>query len=114
MANGKKTGGRQKGAKNKHTFNAEELARDLDCDPLEVLLFIAKGDWAALGYEAECYFLEKPDGAVKAGYTVSPEMRLKAAQEACKYLYSQKRSVELSNPDGTGFKIVVEDYSNKK
>jgi hypothetical protein len=114
MAIGKKTGGRQKGTKNKHSFNAEELANEMGCDPLRILLSIALGDWKALGYDNEVYFSENAQGATKMGYTITPEMRLKAAQEACKYLYSQKKSVEVSTVDGSGIQVVVHDYTQKK
>lgn len=76
---------------------------------------MAKGDWKALGYDAECYFTEKPDGAVKMGYVVTPEMRLHGAKEACRYLYPIRKQVEVSNPEGSeGFKVVLEDYTGKK
>jgi hypothetical protein len=96
MAKGKKTGGRSKGTKNKHTFQAEEVANRLDIDPLAILLYAANGDWKALGYEAECYFSENPEGQVKMGYVISPETRINAAKEACKYLYTQNKTVQHS------------------
>jgi hypothetical protein len=79
------------------------------------LLRFTAGDWKGLGYENECYFVEKPDGATKMGYTITPEMRLKAASEACQYLIPKKKAVELSaNSDSGVFKMVIEDYTSKK
>lgn len=107
-----KTGGRQKGSLNKRTLQVEELAARFKLDPFEILLMIACADWKALGYENECYFKEGPAGEIKMGYVISPEMRLHAAKEAAKYLYSQKQSVALSTGD-SGIKIIIEDYSKK-
>lgn len=92
--------GRKKGAKNRKTVLVESTAARLGVDPFEILCLFAKGDWKKLGYL-------NPDA-------ITPHARLEAASDACKYLYSQKRSVELSNPDGEGFKIIVEDFSTKK
>lgn len=107
-------GGRQKGTKNKSRTAVEETAARLKVNPFEVLCLFAKGDWKALGYEAECYFAEKPDGAVKMGYVISPEMRVTAAKEASKYLYPQKKALEVSTDETKGFKVILEDYTGKK
>lgn len=92
----KKAGGRAKGTKNRDKQTLQELTDKLGVDPFQVLLLFAKGDWKALKYEAECYFSEKPDGAVKMGYVISPELRQKSAADACKYLYPQLKAVEHS------------------
>lgn len=84
----------RKGIPNKRTVALAIRAKELGVDPFEILLLFAKGDWKALGYEAECYFSEKPDGAVKMGYVISPEMRVVAAKEAAKYLYPHRKSIE--------------------
>lgn len=106
-------GGRPKGAINKKTAQLEDVAKRLKCDPFEILCHFANGDYKALGYEAECFFSEKPDGAVKMGYVISPDLRVHAAKEAIKYLHAQKKAVELSANPESGFKITVIDYSKK-
>lgn len=108
----KRYGGRQKGTPNKESLPLEQKAKDLGVDPFDILLKFAAGNWKDLGYENECYFMEKPDGAVKMGYTITPEMRLKAASEACQYLLPKKKAVELSTAE-TGIRIIVEDYTNE-
>lgn len=110
MAKGIKTGGRQKGTVNKSNEIVEDIAREMGFNPFKVLMLFAAGDWKSLGYDAECYFSEKADGAVKMGYVISPETRMKAASDATKYLYSQKKAIEVST-SGEGFKIIVEDYT---
>lgn len=105
----KKYGGRKKGTPNKDSLKVEEIAQQMGCDPFKILCSFAMGDWKALGYDAEMYFVEKSDGAVSGHYVVTSEMRLKAAQEACKYLFSQKKAVEHSTSE-SGFKVIIEDY----
>ena len=88
---------RTKGAKNKHSFNAELLAQKFDLQPLEILLMIAHGQWEELGC-ATSYDISLPD-------------RLRAAEKACAYLYSQKQAVQVAGE--LGLKIIVEDYTKK-
>jgi len=108
-----KTGGRQKGAKNKDPLALEERARNRGVDVFEIALDFASANYKALGYENECYFTEKPDGAVKMGYVISPEMRLKAVETLMKYIYPQKKALEVSNPEGQVFEVRVLDFSSK-
>lgn len=109
-----KSGGRKKGTPNAKTFNAKAIAEELGVDPFRLLLLFASGDFKSLGYEAELYHAEKPDGTVTMGYVITPELRAKCASEATKYLYPQRKAVELSNgAEGDGFAIVIKDYSKK-
>lgn len=106
--------GRKKGTLNKSSWDARAIAEELGINPMEFLLKFAAGDWKGLGYDNECFFVEKPDGAVKMGFVVTPDLRVKASAEAAKYLFPTKKAIEVSNsPDGDGFKIIVEDYSSK-
>lgn len=102
-------GGRPKGSKNFKSFNAEVLATRLGVDPVEILLRMAAGDWKGLGYDNELYFKETESGAIKAGYTITPQMRLDAAAQAARYLYSTKQAVEVSTSK-EGFLVTFKDY----
>ena len=106
-------GGRPKGSKNIKSFDAELLATRLGVDVLEILLRMAAGDWEGLGYENSVYHSEKADGSTKLGYVITPQMRLDAASQACKYFYSTKQSVQVSTAD-TGFRIEVVNYEDLK
>lgn len=106
--------GRLKGVRNKDNQLVEVTAKRLGVNIFEILCLFAMGDWKALGYESEVYFAEKADGATKMGYVISPEMRLKAAESAAKYLYSQQKALDVTSSDGSsGITIVVEDYTQK-
>lgn len=108
-----KTGGREKGTPNKDSLNLEERAKERGVDVFNVALDFASGNWKALGYDNECYVMENPSGATKIGYTITPEMRLKAIEFLMKYIYTQKKAVELSS-DAKGFEIVIKDYGSRK
>lgn len=89
---------RTKGSINKKLENLADTAERIGVDIFEVLCLFAKGDHKALG-------LKDP---------LTPDTRLHAVKEAAKYLYSQRRAVELSNSEDTGFKVIIEDYQGKK
>lgn len=110
----KKIGGRAKGGLNKKTLLAEDIAAKLNIDPLEVLLLFVKADWKKLGYKSASEICYSPQGIEFEKLTISPEMRLQAAKEAAKYLYSQKKSVELSADADKGFRITIEDYTGEE
>lgn len=98
--------GRPLGSPNKRTLELQDIAERLDFNPIEMLILFAKGDWAALGYENECYFKETPVGEVKLNYVISPEMRLAALKEVSPYLYAKlKEQVEEEPRDVRGLSI---------
>lgn len=108
--------GRKKGSVNKKTHEARELADRLGVDPLEILFHFASRNWKALGYSSEYQTKVLKDGGTLEVERITPEMRLNAAKEAVRYVYPQTKAVELSSgeSEGTGFKIVLEDYTSKK
>jgi hypothetical protein len=90
--------GKQPGIKNKSTRTIEETAKRLKCDPFEIMCLFAIGDWEALKIEPE---------------EMTADMRLRACEQACKYLYAQKRAIDLGTGDKS-IKIVIEDWTKKK
>ena len=66
------------------TAKLHAISMRLNIEPFEVLLLFAAGDNEGLNLPPN---------------TISPGMRLKAASEACKYLYPQLRSVDSGNTD---------------
>lgn len=104
--------GKPKGAKNLLNRSVEETAQKLGLNLFESLCLYAKGDWKALGYQNEVYVTESAKGEHTLGYTIPPELRLKAIESACKYLYSPKQAVEVSGT--VGLKLIIEDYTTKK
>lgn len=71
--------GRKKGTPNKRTFNANALAEEMGVDPLKVLLTLCSHR--------------------------DPGIQLGAAKEAAKYLYTQKRAVEVSGNAESPLKV---------
>lgn len=110
----KLSNGRPKGSKNRTVQVVEDLVTKLDVDPLEVLMLFAKGDWKALGYKAESTIAYTSAGIEYEKPTISTDNRINAATSAVKYIYSQKKAIELSNQtESEGFRIIVEDYTKK-
>ncbi len=105
-------GGRPKGAKNRHSFNAEEIANKFDKEPLEILMMIASGDWEGLGFKEKSKISYTNAGIEFEEDHIRLQDRTQAAKEACKYLYSAKQAVALSTGQ-EGIKIIVEDYTNE-
>lgn len=96
----RKWGGREKGTPNKDTAELQEICKRLKCSPFEVTILFAKGDWKALGYEAEKYVSSESEKATTYKYTIDPSVRAKCASDACQYLYAKRKAVEVSGPEG--------------
>jgi len=105
---GQKTGGRVKGVPNKSTQDLHEIAERLECNPFEVLLHYAKGDFDALGYEEHQIMVTKT-GETVTMLTISPELRQKSAKDACEYLFAKRKAIEHTGKDGEKL-FSYEDY----
>lgn len=114
MAKGVKTGGRTKGTPNKRSQHVEEIASRFKLDPFELLMMVVSGDWKGLGYDSPSTTSYSPAGIEFEELNITLDHRIQAAKEASKYLYSQKKAVEISSAEDTGIKIIVEDYTKSK
>lgn len=84
---------RPKGSPNARTVQLHEIAEKLGCNPFEVLIHFAKGDFDALGYEKHQIKVTK-DGGTEMELTISPELRQRSAKDACEYLYPKRKALE--------------------
>ena len=91
---GKKTGGRQKGSKNK-VVNAEDIAAKYKLHPFDVLLMIANNDWRGLGYDKPTTTKASGAGATYEDDLIKIPDRNKAAAEATKYLFATKKDLNI-------------------
>lgn len=107
---GKKTGGRAKGVANKITQELFDVAERLECNPFEVLLHYAKGDFEALGYE-EYQIMVTKTGETVTVLTIDPALRQKSAKDACEYLFPKRKAIEHTGKDGEKL-FSYEDYLN--
>jgi hypothetical protein len=80
--------GRKKGTRNKNSLPLLEKAQALGVDPFEILLHFAGGNWDKLGYENE----RDLSGAL----IIQPQVRMKAAGDACQYLYPRLKQVDAT------------------
>lgn len=90
----KKIGGRAKGTPNQPTRTLIEKAEELKVDPFEVLLLFAKEDWKALGYDSRSKTSFTSAGIEFEEFIIKPEMRVKAASEACQYIHAKRKAIE--------------------
>jgi hypothetical protein len=88
--------GRKAGTPNKNTQTLIDKAKELGVDPFDVVLRFAKGDWKGLGYDAEKETKFTAAGIEYEEYLIKPEMRLKAASEACQYILPKRKAIEQS------------------
>lgn len=86
-------GGRKKGTPNKKNESLMELARKLDVNPFQILLYFASNNYEALGYSPTTTKLTK-QGPIEV-MTISPELRKDAASDAAQYLYPKRKALEL-------------------
>lgn len=85
--------GKPVGAISKRTREVAELAESLDCNPIEILLRFAKGDWEGLGYSKGTKSIYTEAGIIEEDL-ISPGERIQAAKEVAQYIYSKKKSIE--------------------
>jgi len=95
-----KTGGRTKGSVNHRTKELLTITEELGVHPFEVLLHFVKGDWRSLGYKSGTRQILTKTGDIVEIDVIEPETHLKAASEACQYLYPKRKAVELSGEEG--------------
>jgi hypothetical protein len=104
--------GRPKGAKNKHTFQVEEIAHKFDVEPFEIMMRIAVGDWKFFGFDGATKITYTMNGIEVEELNIPMKERAQMAKEASKYLYSAKQAIEVTGE--MGIKVIVEDYLNKE
>lgn len=104
--------GRKKGTPNKATQTLQEIADSLGIDPFKILLYFAKGDWEALGYESpeiqKCSM-----GNTYYEPVIPPELRQKSAKDACEYLYPKRKAIELRQESSGKIQFISKDELNE-
>lgn len=107
-----KTGGRQKGTPNRKTMEIEKLLEEMDFNPIEFLVYVAMGNWKAIGYDT---------ATICTGYTklgdpiveerLNAKLRTDAAKEVASYVFPKRKAIEHSGPGGDTIKIeTLESY----
>jgi len=92
--------GRSPGTPNKRTLDLQSRADELGVHPFDVLLHLAGGHWKDLGYPSRTYVEHGKDHSNEYDY-ITPEIRTKAASEACQYLYPKRRAIEWTDTTPT-------------
>lgn len=107
--------GRKAGTPNQDTALLKQKARELGIDPFEILLLFAKNDWKALGYESQKITIFSRNHEPIEVDVITPETRLKAASDACQYLYPKRKSIEHEHPtkQSNGKKIIQINWADQ-
>jgi hypothetical protein len=106
-------GGRQKGTPNKDTTYLVELCEKLNCDPAEILILIAKGDWQSLGYETPMIEKFGVGGVKIIEHVIQLDHRVDAAKTLMGFIYPKRKSVEIKDDTSSGIKPIVLAYSEE-
>lgn len=111
--------GRKKGTPNKSSLKADDIAQRLGCDPFEILIMFANGDWKGLGYPSATETRYSAKGTEFIVDAITKDQRLKAASEASQYLLPKRKAIdhnilkpirhEVENLDGS-----VDVYTNEE
>lgn len=106
--------GRKPGTPNKNTQDLMAKCEELQCDPFQILLYVAKADWKALGYESgqKVKTISEDNGPIFEDQ-ITLEARLKAAKDLCEYLYPKRKALEVSGAMDA-IHVIIEDYTTKK
>jgi len=102
----KKVGGRIQGTKNKANHDAQRVAEEMGIDPIQILLWIAEGDWKALGYDSD---------KIKVGMVeeerIPLSLRKAAAKDVAPYLKPALKSIDIeANINATVETPSIEKY----
>lgn len=100
--------GSRKGVPNMRTQELFDIAQNLNCNPFEVLIHFASGDYEALGY-TQTKTITTKDGSTFEEWTISPELRQRSAKDACEYLYPKRKAIEHTGKDGEKL-LSIEDF----
>lgn len=90
----------------------EEIAQKFDCEPFEILMRVASGDWQFFGFKGDTKVTYSPQGIEIEELNIPFKDRVQAAKEASRYLYSPKQAVDPKTGD-SGIRVVIEDYTKK-
>lgn len=104
-------GGRSKGTPNKRTLLVEEIAAKYDLDPFDFLMKVVNNDWKALGFSEEKKTIFTPQGIEMEENNIKLDHRIQAAKFASKYLYSEKKPLELDD-NKQSITIEIKDYTS--
>ena len=93
---GERRGGRKKGTPNKKALPLLRKAQELGCDPFEILLMFANGDWKGLGYKSATETRYNRQGDDFEVMVITSDQRLRAASDACQYLHPKRKAIDLT------------------
>jgi hypothetical protein len=106
--------GRPKGSKNIRSFNAMELAKQMDVCPLEFMLKMVQGDHKYFGFKEANKISYTNAGIEFEEPNLKMADRVQCAKEAARYLYSTMQAVSVSSGDDKPWNVNLRQYISKK
>lgn len=104
--------GRPTGAGHRRNNDLIKMAREMGVDPFRFLLEVVRGNWQAMGYDGPMRTVPTKDGDLQVE-SIPLDLRVKAAREACQYLYARRKAIEISTEGGAPF-IAIEKPDGTK
>jgi hypothetical protein len=103
-------GGRTKGTPNRDTQELIKKAEELGVSPFEVMLHFASRNWKALKFKSPTKKVATASGLVEVD-VITPELQLRGAEGAAKYIYAVRKAVEVTGEGGGAVKTENEGAS---
>ncbi len=99
MANttGKKFGGRTQGTPNKKNQEIYDLAEELQCSPVRILMHFALGDYEALGLPEHIEKITTKGPIIEP--SIMPDTMKSAAADLMPYMYGKRKPVDSEGND---------------
>lgn len=89
--------GRPKGSLNKKNQEIQDLAKELGCNPVKILMHIAMGDSKALATK----YTDEDGDEHEIKPLIDLEDRMDAAKDLMPYLYGKRKPIDSNGDDST-------------
>lgn len=106
----------RKGIPNKDVSFIIETCERLKCDPVEILCFVANGDWKALGYKGPTQQQVGMGGVKVEVPVIQLDHRIDSAKKLMDFIYPKRKAIELTdaNSESKGFVLAYNPADLKR
>lgn len=105
---------RPRGSKSRRTLELDAHVDQSKLPLLDAYLAVLNGDWEALGYTEPTVNKWLPSGIEVVEDRITLDHRMSAMKELMKYRYAQKRSVEVSGPNGKPIEVAASNQLSEE
>jgi hypothetical protein len=90
----------RKGIPNKDVSFIIETCERLKCDPVEILCYVANGDWKSLGYKGPTQQQVGMGGVKVEVPVIQLDHRIDSAKKLMDFIYPKRKAIEITDPSG--------------